>query len=53
MRDICEIIFGCSVKAGSDGYGGERPAAPMMANEVICKDLLDDDLRRAIRRLVR
>jgi hypothetical protein len=33
-------------------YGGERPAVPMTANEKICKDLLDDNRRAAIRRLV-
>jgi len=51
-KDIYEIITGHSAKTGSDGYGGERPAVLMTANETICKDLLDDDLRTAIRRLV-
>jgi hypothetical protein len=27
-------------KTGSDGYGGERPAALMAANETICKTYL-------------
>jgi hypothetical protein len=47
-REIYEIISGHSAKTGSDGYGGERPFVLMTANESICKDLLDADLRTAI-----
>jgi len=46
------IITGHSNKTGSDGYGGERPPVLMTANESICKDLLDADLRTAIARPV-
>lgn len=51
-KEIYEIITGHSNKTGSDGYGGERPSVLMGANEAICRDLLDDDLRAAILRLV-
>ena len=51
-KDIYEIITGHSAKTASDGYGGERPSVLMKANEEICKDLLDADLRAAILRLV-
>jgi hypothetical protein len=51
-KDLYEIITGHSTKTASDGYGGERPSALMKANEDICKDLLDADLRAAILRLV-
>jgi hypothetical protein len=51
-KEIYEIISGHSAKTGSDDYGGERPAALMAANETVCKDLLDDDMIEAVRRLV-
>lgn len=51
-KEIYEIITGHSAKTGSDGYGGERPSVLMAANEAICNDLLDADLRTAIERLI-
>jgi integrase len=51
-KDLYEIISGHSAKTGSDGYGGERPGELMAANESICNDLLDADLRAAILALV-
>jgi hypothetical protein len=48
--------FACSLPATrtteSDGYGGQTAVLLMMANEAICKDLLDADLRAAIARFV-
>lgn len=52
LKDIWEIITAHSGKTGSDGYGGQRPAVLMEANETICGLLLDAELRAAILRLV-
>jgi integrase len=51
-KEIYEVISGHSAKTGSDAYGGERAPDVMAANEQICQDLLDPEMRQAILRLV-
>jgi hypothetical protein len=51
-QELYEIVTGHSPKTASGGYGGERPAVLMKVNEAVCEDLLDDEMRAAILRLV-